>query len=126
MPRKSKLPTKAQQAAAESFGKMQQRLDALPKFGAKYPRTAKKKLLTQIEREKLILKERVKDARATPSLKTTKNATGKALPTQYEGDLKAREDKARKVKHAVGPIANKMGYGLITDPEHLKTMGRKV
>ena len=131
---KKRKPTKADIEAEQAFVKMQKRLDALPKFGAKYatPTKTKKKtkvvrakLLTENDRRKLELQERLRSARATPSLVSTANSTGSKLPAQYKGELKSREDKARQVKHVVAPIANKMGYGLITNAEHLKTMGRK-
>jgi hypothetical protein len=39
-------------------------------------------------------------------------------------ELQAQEEIKRK-RQRVAPIANKMGYQLITDPDDFKTMGRK-
>lgn len=37
-----------------------------------------------------------------------------------------REQQARRVKHVVAPVANKMGYQYIHNEEDYKTMGRKI
>lgn len=121
-----KVVTKKQREAEKAFAELNKRLDALPKFGAKYgPSKTRKVVDTTSVRAKQQLAERLAEARATPSLKSTESKTGPALPEQYSGEMRDREKRARERRHVVAPIANKMGYGLITDAEHLKTMGRK-
>lgn len=48
----------------------------------------------------------------------------------YTPEMQEREEAAQKAiaekRKQVAPIANKMGYQLITDPNDFKTMGRKV
>jgi hypothetical protein len=128
----SKLKIKhatAKQCEAElAFQSMQNRLDALPKFASRYPTSVKRgpRKTGPKDKERQLILQRVKDARESPSLVTTENQTGNALAPRYHGELALREARARSVRHVVAPIANKMGYGLITNPDDLKTMGRKV
>lgn len=119
--------TKAKRDAAEAFDALKERHKNATKLGDKYGPTKKKgKALTEIERHKLLVKERLVEARSIKSLSTAENSTGKPLAQTYADEkMQEREKKARSRKFVVAPIANKMGYGLITDAEHLKTMGRK-
>ena len=53
----------------------------------------------------------------------------KIKPTQkiqYTGEMAIREKLAKQRTFIVAPVANKMGYQLITDLEDIKTMGRKL
>lgn len=117
-----KVVTKKQREAEQAFAELNKRLDALPKFGDKYGPSKARKVVDTAKQQ---LAERLAEARATPSLKSTASKTGPTLPERYSGEMKEREERARERRHVVAPIANKMGYGLITDAEHLKTMGRK-
>ena len=48
-----------------------------------------------------------------------------ALTPELQEREKAAQAIAEKRKQQVAPVANKMGYQLITDPADFKTMGRK-
>jgi len=130
-PKKKKgANTKAKREAKAAFEAMKKRHKEAPKLGSKYGVAASAKKLKRevdetVDRKRQMIAERIAEARSVPSLVSTDDATGTPLPEQYEGKMAKREAKARQRKHIVAPIANKMGYGLITDAEHLKTMGKK-
>ena len=54
-----------------------------------------------------------------------KAPTAPALTPEMQEREKAAQAIAEKRKQQVAPVANKMGYQLITDPADFKTMGRK-
>jgi hypothetical protein len=129
-PKKKRKPTKAQQQTKQDGEDLLAKWASVPSFasgiyGEKVPKKTK-----AVERRAIpdsLIQEKLKDFRALPSLETAENATTKkSKPVYTDEDLNKREVKARERTFVTAPVANKMGYQLITDPEHLKTMGRKI
>lgn len=120
-----RLRLQQEQAAERSAQKLKDKWEKVPTFSSRLPMPVKA-TASQLQPMPKNLRERLAEARATPSLVTTESLTGKSLPPRYEGELAEREIQARKKQHVAAPISNKGGMQLITNPDDFKTMGRKV
>jgi cell division protein FtsL len=60
-----------------------------------------------------------------PTAQSVQTVSTTVRTEELSPEMQEREKAARKVRHVVAPVANKMGYQLITNPDDFRTMGRK-